>query len=137
MDNKILEGLDKEIERIQGRLGSVEPASQEYEYMVNQLNKLHGLRMKEIERDDEASAQAAAVERELMKNSEEADRTEKELVERAKDRKFDKIMRGVELGAPLMFYGAFMLLGFNFEKEGAICSTTFKNFIGKLKPTKK
>ena len=34
MENKILEELDEEIARIQGKLKSLEPSSQEYDYMV-------------------------------------------------------------------------------------------------------
>ena len=137
MENKILEELDEEIARIQGRLKSMEPSSQEYDYMVEQLNKLHKLRMTEVKREDDLADQIVKAERDLIKESEEAERYEREEVQKAKDRRFDKIMRGVEVGVPLVFYGALAYFGFKFEETGAITSFTFKNFLGKMKPGKK
>lgn len=37
---------------------------------------------------------------------------------------------------PLIFYGKWMNAGFRFEETGTITSSTFKNLIGKFKPTK-
>ena len=37
---------------------------------------------------------------------------------------------------PIVFYGAWLKMGFQFEKEGIITSQTFKGFIGKFKPSK-
>lgn len=137
MENKILDGLDEEIKRIQERMGKVEPASQEYDYLVDQLDKLHKLRMTEVKHDDDVSENAAKVERELMKDSDEAERQEQEAIERAKDRRFDKVMRAVEVGVPVVFYGALAYFGFKFEESGSISSFTFRNFLGKMKPGKK
>lgn len=131
MDNEILTGLNKEIVRIQTAMQSAEPASQEYEYMASRLKELDGLRISEMKHDDDVSAQAAAVERELMKESEEAERYEKERLDRERDRKTNGRFRAAEIIVPPIFGGLWFLLGLNFEKTGNICSPLVRNAANK------
>lgn len=56
----------------------------------------------------------------------------------------DKTDRYIKIGADivipvatLMFYGIWMNKGFKFEESGSISSTTFRNLIGRFRPTKK
>lgn len=55
----------------------------------------------------------------------------------------DKTDRYIKIGADivipvatLMFYYIWMNKGFKFEESGSISSTTFRNFIGRFRPTK-
>jgi hypothetical protein len=55
----------------------------------------------------------------------------------------DKTDRYIKIGADivipvatLMFYGIWMNKGFKFEESGSISSTTFRNLIGRFRPTK-
>lgn len=132
MDNEILTGLNKEIARIQTAMQSVEPASQEYEYMATRLKELDGLRINEMKHDDDVSAQAAAVERDLIKESEETERYEKEQVTREKDRKANFWLRVAEVATPTIAGGVMFLLGLNFEKTGNICSPLVRNTANKV-----
>ena len=45
-------------------------------------------------------------------------------------------LTGIQIVAPLVFYGVWMKRGFEFEKEGTYTSQTFRNMFGKFKPTK-
>lgn len=54
-----------------------------------------------------------------------------------KDRRTRGVLTILEIGVPIVFYGFWMKKGFEFEKDGAITSTTFRNLIGKFKPVKK
>lgn len=132
MDNEILTGLNKEIVRIQTAMQSVEPASQEYEYLSDRLKDLEGLRLNEKKHDDDVSAQAAAVERDLIKESEETERYEKEQADREKDRKANFLLRVAEIAAPTIAGGVMFLLGLNFEKTGNICSPLVRNTANKV-----
>ena len=132
MDNEILTGLNKEIVRIQTAMQSVEPASQEYEYLSDRLKDLEGLRLNEKKHDDDVSAQAAAVERDLIKKSEETERYEKEQADREKDRKANFLLRVAEIATPTIAGGVMFLLGLNFEKTGNICSPLVRNTANKV-----
>lgn len=64
-------------------------------------------------------------------------------IENLKDDKHEKInlylQRGIELAGvilPLVFYGAWMNKGLDFEKTGTFTSSTFKTLISKFKATK-
>lgn len=64
-------------------------------------------------------------------------------IENLEDNKHEKInlylQRGIELAGvilPLIFYGAWMNKGLDFEKTGTFTSSTFKTLINKFKATK-
>ena len=64
-------------------------------------------------------------------------------IENLEDDKHEKInlylQRGIELAGvilPLIFYGAWMNKGLDFEKTGTFTSSTFKTLINKFKATK-
>lgn len=50
-----------------------------------------------------------------------------------KDKIIEYSFKAAELLVPIMFYGAWMRRGLEFEKNGSFTSTTFKNFINKFK----
>ena len=94
-----------------------------------------------VRQEEQQKAELSLRERQV--NGEELDR---ERDETFKKRQFmDGIVdRYVKLGVavaelvlPLAFYGTWMKMGFEFEKEGTFTSSTFKNLFNRFKPTRK
>lgn len=53
-----------------------------------------------------------------------------------KDRKIDHVLNSIGIGLPVLVNGVLFVAGLNFEKNGVITSTFFRNLIGKMKISK-
>lgn len=100
--------LNEEIAKSLEKLNTLELDSDEYKILLNHINDLTQLNIENLE-----------------------------------DNKHEKInlylQRGIELAGvilPLIFYGAWMNKGLDFEKTGTFTSSTFKALINKFKATK-
>lgn len=78
-----------------------------------------------------------------IKNNSDSDLKKEELdikrridIELRNDRIIKVLVDGVTIIVPVIFYNVWMKKGFKFEETGTYCSNTFKNLIGKFKPTK-
>lgn len=111
--------LEEEIKTEIQNLSSLNPGSKERTAAIDELSKLYRLKI------DEA------------KSLEETKVKIDQISEQTKDRYFKLGIAAAELIIPLVFYGAWMKKGFEFEKEGTFTSTTFRSLFNRFKPTKK
>ena len=124
--------LEEQIKAELETLAGFEPGSEEHSKAVDDLVKLYKLKLEETksEVDVEKERDDAII------RGKELDIREAEL----KEAKFSKWFKyGIDLmgiGAPLVFYAAWMKRGFKFEENGTICSSTFKGLINKFRTTR-
>lgn len=129
--------LDGVIETEIENLKSLETGSEEKSKAVSILSTLHKLRIEEIKTEIEAE------DKRQRRSMEDIDREREEAFRQSqlKDGGIDRYVKlglGVaELMLPLMFYNTWMKMGFEFEKEGTITSSVFKNLINRFKPCRK
>lgn len=86
---------------------------------IEELSKLYRLKIEETKSLEEVQ----------VKND--------QISEQKKDRYFKLGIAAAELIIPLVFYGAWMKKGFQFEEKGTFTSTTFRGLFNRFKPTKK
>ena len=131
MDKKtVREMLNEEIAKQIEAISLLPDGSKEQAIAVDNLTKLYKLKIEEdkfISDDNErydARMQNAALKKSQMDESK-------------KDR-YIKIGGDIVIPvATLMFYGIWMNKGFKFEESGSISSLTFRNLIGRFRPTKR
>ena len=118
---KIIEELEEEMGILLGALEGLNPAGEEYKEVVE--------RIKTIEV--------------ILSNQRKSIADVESFKKEGKHYTIDKVIDGVKIAVeltgivlPIVFYGAWLKMGFQFEKEGIITSQTFKGFIGKFKPSK-
>lgn len=111
-------------------LESLKPGADGRAETVDELVKLYKLKIEEEKNLWDANDRAS-------QNETDNDLKRKQLEESKKDRYFKLGIAVAELILPLAFYGAWMNKGFEFEKNGAISSTTFRGLINRFRPTKK
>lgn len=109
--------LEREIEDRIENLKSQVPGAPEDSEAVENLRKLHTMRIEEIKLEMEGKT-------------------------KAKESKADRIYQWAKLGVdvagiglPLIFYGIWMDRGFKFEKDGTFTSTTFRGLFNRFRPT--
>lgn len=100
------------------KLQSLEPGTPEYTTLVDSINTLYDLMIKETSMFEEADIKRAQQKQQRI------------------DKIIDYSIRGAGIVLPLVFYGVWMKRGFEFEKDGIYTSMTFKGLINKFKPTK-
>lgn len=99
-------------------LSSLKIGSEERSYAIRDLTDLYEVRLKAIEAD-----------RDFKEKNEKMSAEKKERI-------FRIVISVIEIGAPMIFYSIWMRRGFQFEKDGAFTSTTFKELFKRFKPTK-
>lgn len=114
MDKKIDQMLEERIATEFSKLANLEDGSQEKSSAVNDLTKLYELHLEEVK------------------------------IEQAKDESRSKSQTFIEIGKVVVpavisvggwiAYGHWFKMGLNFEREGVIGSTTFRNFFSKIVP---
>lgn len=144
MDEKIRNLLGEAIRTELEGLPNLKAGSDEKSAAIDNVVRLYKLRIEEAKNDLEY---AEKEERRLMDKdqlheevtSHQQEETFKrdQLSEQVKDRYFRIGIAAAELIIPLIFYGVWMRKGFKFEETGTYTSGTFRNFFGRLKPTKK
>lgn len=125
--------LDEEIASELEKLKTLEPGSKEHSSAVADLATLYRLSIDETEK-----------ERTFVRNCDRdlIEEREYELkIAQFEDQKKDRWWRiGLEAAGivlPLTFYGIWMVMGLNYEKEGTFTSKTFQGLTKWFKPTKK
>ena len=128
MDDDIRELLDREIASELSNMSHIPPGSAEHTEAVDNLAKLYRLRIDELgaelnyrERVDHNTCDDQVKRQQLR--SEELGRYLRLALDAA----------GIVL--PLLFYGAWMKKGFQFEETGTFTSQTFRGLFGKFRPT--
>ena len=118
---EIIEKLEEEMGILLGALEAKDPAGEEYKEIVE--------RIKTIEV--------------ILSNQRKSVADVESFKKEGKHYVIDKVVDGAKIAVeltgivlPIVFYGAWLKMGFQFEKEGIITSQTFKGFIGKFKPSK-
>ena len=106
-------------------LSEMEDGSEEKSQAIDNLVKLHRLRIEEIECELDADE---IVKRRQMEHE--------QINEQVKERHFKVGVAAAELIVPLIFYGIWMRKGFKFEETGTYTSNTFKGLINRFRPTK-
>ena len=117
----IIEKLEEEMGILLGALEAKEPDSREYKEIVRRMETIEVILSNQ------------------RKSVAEVESCKKETKRYVIDKVVDGAKIAVELTGivlPIVFYGAWLKMGFQFEKEGIITSQTFKGFIGKFKPSK-
>lgn len=122
--------LADEIQAQINALGSLVIGSPEHTEAVETLVKLYKLKLEEDRLVMERLEKDA--DRENDRNFKKA-----QMAEAVKDRWFRLGTAGAELLLPLIFYGIWMALGFEFERDGTFTSQTFRNLFSRFRPTKK
>lgn len=164
MENeKILEMLNAEIERLGKTLNGLNPNSEEYKKILGELKDLHGLRRVEIERASgilERDLKVTQME-DQRDHSKEVEKLEREKLEFEKskaqknycyedkkierdnkryhydkkkdayDKRLDRGLTVLGILVPSVTYGALYLKGLEFETEGTVTSTMFRNLLSK------
>ena len=118
---KIIEELEEEMGILLGALEGLNPAGEEYKEVVERIKTIEVILSNQ------------------RKSVADVESFKKEGKHYAIDKVIDGVKIAVELTGivlPIVFYGAWLKMGFQFEKEGIITSQTFKGFIGKFKPSK-
>jgi predicted nuclease with TOPRIM domain len=110
--------LEDELQSEIQNLSTLAPGSKEKTAAVDELSKLYRLKIEE------------------SKISEEAQARNDQISEQKKDRYIRLGTAAAELIIPLVFYGAWMKKGFEFEKTGTFTSTTFRGLFNRFKPTR-
>ena len=118
---EIIEKLEEEMGILLGALEAKNPAGEEYKEIVERIKTIEVILSNQ------------------RKSVADVETYKKEGKHYAIDKAVDGVKIAVELTGivlPIVFYGAWLKMGFQFEKEGIITSQTFKGFIGKFKPSK-
>ena len=139
MDKSIRELLEEELKVDIGLLNSLSPDTEEYKKIADNIAKLHEILVAEYEHELKDEAQR----RELLRAEDELeikrDAENDRQAQCKKDRRIQYIRIGLEASGivlPLIFYGVWLKKGFEFEKDGIVTSSFFKNMINRIKPTK-
>ena len=117
--------MEETIVREIANLENLTPGSKEHTTAVNAVATLYKLKLQEDELQEKKDR------RDMDAAIRESDEEFKK-----KDRLMEKIKLGVgvaEVILPLVFYGSWLKKGLKFEETGSITSTTFRNFVSKLK----
>lgn len=124
MEESIKNMLKDEVGRALDKLGTLDPDSDEYKKVAENVCQLHKLIMAESE--EEIKFEANFYE---QKRKDEA---------QTKDRFVQYLRIGVEAAGvvlPLAFYAVWLRKGFRFEETGTITSSVFKNLISRFRTT--
>lgn len=129
--------LDKAIESEFQSLSSLSSGSEEKSKVIDDLAALHKLRIEEIKAEAEAEEKRARRVMDDMDRERDEQFKQRQLSEQIIDRYVKVGTAAAELMLPLVFYGVWMKRGLKFEETGTFTSTTFKNLLGRFKPTRK
>lgn len=133
METKTKEMLNKTIRGDVEKLPFLELGSEKHSVAVEDIVKL----CKVILADDEQNNDA--VDKKIRRDIEQSTQRHN-VIQSIKDNKDRYIRYGIEAAGiilPLIFYGKWMRAGFEFEREGIITSSVFRELIKRFKPTRK
>lgn len=119
MDESIKKMLDEEIMEEITDLSNLQSGSEEKSTAIDDLVKLHKLRIEEAK---------VELEGEKLKKD--------PITEQSKDRYLRFGLEAAGIILPLIFYAAWMKKGFKFEETGTYTSTTFRGLFNRFRPNK-
>lgn len=130
MNEEIRDLLGEVIKTEIRKLSTLEAGSKEKSTAIEDLAKLHKLRIEETRNEWDFNEKY---------NAHESDKQFKkaQLEEQVKDRYFRLGVEAAGIILPLIFYGIWMRKGFKFEETGTFTSTTFRGLFNRFRPTKK
>lgn len=144
MDEELKGLLGKAIRTELEGLSNLKSGSQEKSTAIDNVVRLYKLKIEETkndleyaEKEERRLMEKDQLREEVASHQQEETFKQNQLSEQVKDRYFRIGIAAAELIIPLIFYGAWMRKGFKFEETGTYTSGTFRNFFGRLKPTKK
>lgn len=131
------QAMDKEIERLQTKLKTLEPTSKEYATINQQLKTLYELRLTQYKEELELNERTSKSEAELALREKELAAREKEhedeMSSKKKDRLHGWIHTGIDIVLTVAKVGGSVLCtalmldqGYKFEESGRPVSTTFR-----------
>ncbi len=115
MDKNIKKMLDEEIREEIIDLSNLQPGSEEKSAAIDDLVKLHKLRIEEAKVELEKGP----------------------ITEQSKERYLRLGLEAAGIILPMIFYATWMKRGFRFEETGTYTSSTFRNLFNRFKPTNK
>lgn len=121
--------LEEEIKSEIINLSNLTPGSTEHREAVDNLAKLYKLKIEEAKNERELIESAKAREVDVLLRQEQ-------MREQAKDRYFRICIETAGLILPLVFYASWMKKGFKFEETGTFTSTTFRGLFNRFRPSK-
>lgn len=130
MTNEIRNLLEDEIKREIVGLSDLPLGSKEKSAAVDDVVKLYRTTIEEDKNKTDSN------ERRCERENEERIKWS-QFSEEAKSRRFRLCFDAASLIAPLIFYAHWMRKGFEFEKNGAFTSTTFRSLFNRFRPTGK
>ncbi len=130
MNEEIRDLLGEVIKTEIRNLSFLEAGSKEKSTAIEDLAKLHKLRIEETRNEWDFKEKYDA--HESDKQFKKA-----QLEEQVKDRYFRLGVEAAGIILPLIFYGIWMRKGFKFEETGTFTSTTFRGLFNRFRPTKK
>ena len=104
--------LDEELKSLIGCLEDLEPNTEEYSAITENLNVLYKLKI-------------------------EQEKNESDSKDQKKFRTIGYILEGAGIVLPLIFYGGWMKKGLKFEETGTFTSSTFRDLTRFFRPTRK
>jgi len=119
MNEEIRDLLGEVIKTEIRNLSFLEAGSKEKSTAIEDLAKIHKLRIEET------------------RNESDIQFKKYQLEEQVKDRYFRLGIEMTSIILPLIFYGIWMRKGFKFEETGTFTSTTFRGLFNRFRPTKK
>ena len=131
------QAMDREIERLQTKLKTLEPTSKEYATINQQLKTLYELRLTQYKEELELNERTSKSEAELALREKELAAREKEhedeMSSKKKDRLHGWIHTGIDIVLTVAKVGGSVLCtalmldqGYKFEEKGRPVSTTFR-----------
>lgn len=121
----ILTLLNEEIVRRLKELQALDLGTKESGAAIEDIEHLCKIRLDERKQDSASHAMLCEARDRVVEDA-----------GRAKERYFRWGLDAAGLILPLIFYGVWMNRGFEFEKEGAFTSTTFKSLFNRFRPVK-
>ncbi len=131
--SNICEKLDENIERHLDAMSEYGIGSTEMSSAINEVVRLHKLRMDELKHEVELDEQFKRNVLDTQKYTSDELRRDDELCERKRDRYFRVGIAAAELVLPLALYGVLSYIGFAREFDGVVTSDTLKRVLNSIK----
>ncbi len=131
--SNICEKLDENIERHLDAMSKYGIGSTEMSSAINEVVRLHKLRMDELKHEVELDEQFKRNVLDTQKYTSDELRRDDELCERKRDRYFRVGIAAAELVLPLALYGVLSYIGFAREFDGVVTSDTLKRVLNSIK----
>ena len=147
MNKEIKQKLEKYVLEELDKLSQLDSTSVECESVKNSSIKNINILVELLQKEDVNISNEYLENRKIdiseIKNNSDCDLKREEIsintkkdIELRNDRVIKVLIDGATILVPVIFYSGWLKKGFEFEETGTYCSNTFKNLIGKFKPTK-